>query len=111
LLLAEVHSVFLGHCELIVAGLLSSSIASPSGLAIRSGNTLSLLLALGLSGCSDWLLGQEGEVSSCSASGIGSLSVGCVGGTAAAAAEGTDFGIAADADAGSGADIPKGDSA
>jgi hypothetical protein len=108
LLLAEVHSVFLGHWELIAAELFSSGIASPSGLAIHSENTLSLL-ALGPFGCSDWLLWQEGEVSNCSAYGIVSLSVGCAGGTATT--EGTDFGIAADADTGSGADIPKGDSA
>jgi hypothetical protein len=86
LLLAEVHSVLLRHWELTAVD-----------------------LALGLSDCSDWLLGQEGEVSGCSASGIGFLPVGCAGGTAATA-ERTAYGIAADAYAGSGADIPEGDS-
>jgi hypothetical protein len=65
---------------------------------------------LGLSDCSDWLLGQEGEVTDCSASNTDFLPVGCVGGTAAAA-EGTTSRIAANANVGSSADIPEGDSA
>jgi hypothetical protein len=53
LLLAEVHSVLLGHWELTTAELLSLSNATPSGLVPHSGTMLDLLLALGLSGCSD----------------------------------------------------------
>jgi hypothetical protein len=56
-LLAEVHYVLLGHWELTVVELLSLGNATPSGLVPHSGNILSVLLALGLSGCSDWLLG------------------------------------------------------
>ena len=39
---------------------------------------------LGLLGCSDLLLGQEGEVPSCSVAHTGFLLVGCSNGTAAA---------------------------
>jgi hypothetical protein len=70
----------------------------------------SVLLALGLSSCSNWLLGQEGEVRDCSASNTGFLPVGCASGTVVVA-KGIAYGIAANADAGSGADIPDGDSA
>jgi hypothetical protein len=91
--------------------LLSSGNAMPSGLIPHSGNILSLLLALGLLGCSDWLLGQEGEVAGNSASNIGFLLVGCAGGTAAA--ERTTSGTTVGADAGFGADggVLEGDSA
>jgi hypothetical protein len=68
---------------------------------------LDLLLALGLSDCSDWLQGQEGEVHGCLVSGTGFLPVDCSSGTTAAA-EGTTSETAGDADAGSGADIPEG---
>jgi hypothetical protein len=64
---------------------------SPSGLVPHSGNIRSLVLALGLLGCPDWLLRQEGEVPGCSGS--------------TAAAEGTASVTAAgdtDADVGSG---------
>jgi hypothetical protein len=59
-----------------------------------------LLLALELLGCSGWLLGQEGKVSSCSNAGTDFLPAGCSDGTAAA--EGTASGTTAgdDADAG-----------
>jgi hypothetical protein len=60
---------------------------TPSGLVPHSGNILSLLLALRLSCCSDWLLGQEGGVPGCSVADTGFISVGCSGGTATA--EGT----------------------
>jgi hypothetical protein len=65
-----------------------------------------------LPSCSNWLLGQEGEVPDCSASDTNYLLVGCAGSTnaIAAATEGTASGIAVDADADSGADIPWGDS-
>jgi hypothetical protein len=71
LLLAEMHSVLLGHWELTVAKLLSLGNATPSGLVPHSGNIHGLLLALRLSGFSDWLLGHEGEVPGCSVSGTG----------------------------------------
>jgi hypothetical protein len=108
LLLARVHSVLLGHWELTVAELLSLDNVTPSGLVLRSGNFLGLLLVMGRFDCFDWLLGQEGKVPSCSASGIGFLPVGCSGGTATDA-EGTAYGIDVDADADSGASIPEGD--
>jgi hypothetical protein len=72
------------------AELLSLGNATHSGLVPHSGNILSLLLALGLFGCSDWLLGQEGS---------------------SAATEGTASEIVVDVDADSGAGIPVGDSA
>ena len=61
---------------------------------------------LGLLGCSDSLLGQEGEVPGCSASDTDYLPAGCADDTAAAAV-GTASETAADADADS--DIPVGD--
>jgi hypothetical protein len=63
---------------------------------------------LGLLGCSDLLLGQEGEVPGCSASDTGYLLAGCSDDTAAAAAVGTASETAADADADSDSDIPVG---
>jgi hypothetical protein len=81
--------------------------ASPSGLDLHSGNILCLLLGLGLLGCSDLLLGQEGEVPGCSTSDTDYLPTGCADDTAAAAAVGTASETAADADADS--DIPVGD--
>jgi hypothetical protein len=84
LLLAEVHSVLQGHWELTTAELLSSCNESPSDLVLHSGNISGLLLALELFGCSDWLLGQEGEVPGCSIADTSFLPVGSSGGTAAA---------------------------
>jgi hypothetical protein len=46
LLQAETHSALLGHWDLTAAGLHSSDIASPSGLALRSGNMLYFQLEL-----------------------------------------------------------------
>jgi hypothetical protein len=66
---------------------------------------------LGLLGCSDSLLGQEGEVPDCSASDTGYLLAGCSAAAAAAAAVGTASETAADMDADSDADIPVGDQA
>jgi hypothetical protein len=60
---------------------------SPSGLVPHNGNIHDLLLALELLGCSDWLLGQEGEVPCCSSASMDFLLAGCSDGTAAA--EGT----------------------
>jgi hypothetical protein len=109
LLLAGVHSVLLGHWELTAAELLSLGNATPSGLVLHSGNILGLLLALGPSDCSDWLLGHVGEVSGCSVSSTGFLPIGCSGRTATA--EGSASRIDVDADVDSGASFPEGDSA
>jgi hypothetical protein len=76
--------------------------ASPSGFVPHNRSMRDLLLALELLGCSGWLLGQEGEVPSCSDSGIDSLPAGCSDDTAAAVEE-TAFGTAAGADADAGA--------
>jgi hypothetical protein len=100
--------VLLGCWKLTAAELLSSGMASPNDLALHNGRILSLLFAQGISGHSDWLLGQEGEVSDYSTFDTDFLSVGCAGDTTAAA-EGTTFGIVADADTGSGVDVPEGD--
>jgi hypothetical protein len=111
-MLAVVHLILLGCWKLAAADLLSSGNALPSGLVPHSGNILDLLLALTLSCCSSWLLGQEGEVPNCSASNTDFLLVGCVGGTATTA-EGTASGTTVDAgvDGGVGADVLEGDSA
>jgi hypothetical protein len=103
--LVVVLLVLLRCWKLAVAELLSLGNDSPNGLVPHSGNIHSLLLALALSSCSGWLLGQEGEVPGCSVSGTGFLPVGCSGGTAAA--EGTASGTAVDAGAG----VLEGDSA
>ena len=110
LLPTEVHSVLVGHWAPAVVETSSSGNASPSGPALHSGSIICLLLALGLSDCSDWLLGQEDEVPDYSASGTDFLLTGCSSGTAANA-EGTVSGTAAEADTSPAADIPKGDSA
>jgi hypothetical protein len=65
---------------------------------------------LGLLGCSDLLLGQEGEVPGCSASDTDYPPAGCADDTATAAA-GTASETAADADADSDSGIPMGDQA
>jgi hypothetical protein len=64
---------------------------------------------LGLLGCSDLLLGQEGEVSGCSASDTDYLPASCSNDTAAAVDTASE--TAANADADSDADIPVGDQA
>ena len=68
LLQAEAHSALLGHWGLTAAGLPSSDIASPSGLALHSGNMLCFQPELVLPDCSADLLGQEDEVLADSAS-------------------------------------------
>jgi hypothetical protein len=93
----------LGCWKLTASELLSLGIASPSDLALYNGSILGLLLVLVLLGCSDWLLGQVGEVPDCSASNTDFLPVGFAGGTTTAA-EGTASEFVADANAGSGAD-------
>ena len=109
LLLVEVHLALLGHWGLSAAAPSSLGNASPSGLVLHSGSILCLLLALGLLGCSDSLLAQEGEVLGCSASDTGYLPAGCSDDTAAVV--GTASETAADADADSDSDIPVGDQA
>jgi hypothetical protein len=83
-----------------------------SGLFPHSGNIHNLLLALELLRCSDWLLGQEGEVPGCSVADTGFLPIGCSSGTAAAI-EGTvsSTAIDADVDTSIGVDVLEGDSA
>jgi hypothetical protein len=68
LLHAEAHSVLLGHWGLTAVGLPSLDIASPSGLALHSGNILFFHPELVLLDCSAGLLGQEDEVPANSAS-------------------------------------------
>jgi hypothetical protein len=68
LLQAETHSASLGHWGLTATGLPSSDIASPSGLALHSGNMLCFQPKLVMPDCSAGLLGQEDEVPPDSAS-------------------------------------------
>jgi hypothetical protein len=93
LLLAEAHSALLGHWGLTAAGLPSSDIASPNGLALHSGNMLCFHLELVLLDCSAGSLGQEDEVPADSASRTGLLLTDCSG-DSDAGAEDTAFGIA-----------------
>ena len=65
---AGTHSALLGLWGLTAAGLPSSDIASPSGLAPHSGNMLCFQPELVLLDCSAGLLGQEDEVPADSAS-------------------------------------------
>jgi hypothetical protein len=78
--------------------------ASFSGFVPHNRSMRGLLLALELLGCSGWLLGQEGELPSCSEAGTDFLAAGCSDGTTAAAAEETvsDTTVGADADSGAG---------
>jgi hypothetical protein len=69
LLQAETHSTLLGHWGLNAAGLPSSYIASPNGLALHNGNMVCFHPELVLLDCSGWLLGREDEVPADSASG------------------------------------------
>jgi hypothetical protein len=94
LLQAERHSALLGRQGLATAGLPSSDIASPNGLALHNGNMLYFRLELGLLDCSVGLLGQEDEVPADSASGTDLLLTDCSG-DSVAGAEGTAFETAA----------------
>jgi hypothetical protein len=94
LLQAETHSALLGHWGLTAAGLPSSDIASPSGLALHSGNMLCFQPELVLLDCSAELRGQEDEVPADSASGTDLLLTDCSG-DSAAGAEDSAFGTAA----------------
>jgi hypothetical protein len=101
LLQAETHSALLGHWGLTATGLPSSDIASPSGLALHSGNMLCFQPELVLLDCSAGLLGQEDEVPADSASETVLLLTDCSG-DSDISAEDTAFGIAAaEVDAGS----------
>jgi hypothetical protein len=101
LLQAETHSALLGHWGLTAAGLPSSDIASPSGLALHSGNMLCFQPELGLLDCSAELRGHEDEVPADSASETDLLLTDCSG-DSDIGAEGTAFGTAdAEVDAGS----------
>jgi hypothetical protein len=84
---------FTGGQGLTAAGLPSSDIASPNGLALHSGNMLCFCLELVLLDCSAGLLGQEDEVPADSASGIDLLLIDCSG-DSNAGAEDTAFGTA-----------------
>jgi hypothetical protein len=84
----------LGQWGLTAAGLPSSDIASPNGLALHSGNMLCFRLELVLLDCSSWLLGREDEVTADSTSGTDLLLTGCSG-DSATGVEGTAFGTAA----------------
>jgi hypothetical protein len=102
LLQAETHSALLGHWGLTAAGLPSSDIASPSGLALHSGNMLYFQPELVLPDCSTGLLGQEDEVPTDSASETDLLLTDCSGDSDTGAKD-SAFGTAAPAeeDAGS----------
>jgi hypothetical protein len=92
----------LGHWGLTAARLPSSDIASPSGLALHSGNMLCFQPELVLLDCSASLLGQEDEVPVDSASETGLLLTDCSDGSDTGA-EDTAFGTvdAAEVDVGS----------
>jgi hypothetical protein len=60
--------LYYGTGGLTAAELPSSDNASPNGIALHNGSILCLLLALQLLDCSAWLLGQEDEVPTDSAS-------------------------------------------
>jgi hypothetical protein len=101
LLQAETRSALLGHWGLIAVGLPSSDIASPSGLALHSGNMLCFQPELVLPDCYAGLLGQEDEAPADSASET-DLLTDCSDGSDTGA-EDTAFGTAdvAEVDAGS----------
>jgi hypothetical protein len=98
---AETHSALLGHWGLTAAGLPSSDIASPSGLALHSGNMPCFQPELVLPDCFVGLLGQEDEVPADSASETDLLLTDCSG-DSDIDVEDTAFGTtAAEVDAGS----------
>jgi hypothetical protein len=98
-MLVVVLLILLGCWKLAANELLSSGNESLSDLVPHSGNIHGLLLALGLSDCSGWLLRQEGEVSGYSVADIGFLPVGCASSTVVVA-KGTASGTVVDAGAG-----------
>jgi hypothetical protein len=101
LLQAETHSALLGHWGLTAAGLPSLDIASPSGLALHSGNMLCFQPELVLPDYSAGLMGQEDEVPADSASETDLLLTDCCD-DSDTGAEDTAFGTTdAEVDAGS----------
>jgi hypothetical protein len=95
------HSALRGHRGLTAAGLPSSNIASPNGLALHSGNMLCFQPELVLLDCSAELRGQEDEVPADSASRTDLLLTDCFG-DSDTGAEDTAFGTAdAEVDTGS----------
>jgi hypothetical protein len=93
--------LLLGHWGLTAAGLPSSNVASPNGLALHSGNMLCFHPELVLLDYSAGSLGQEDEVPADSASGTDLLLTDCSG-DSTAGAEGIAFETAAaEVDAGS----------
>jgi hypothetical protein len=101
LLQDETHSALLGHWGLTAAGLPSSDIASPNGLALHSGNMPCFQPELVLPDCSAGLLGREDEVPADSASRTDLLLTDCSNGSDTGAKD-TAFGTAdAEVDAGS----------
>jgi hypothetical protein len=94
LLQAEAHSALLGHWGLTAAGLPSSDIASPNGLALHNGNMLCFHPEPVLLDCFAGLLGQEDEVPADSASGTDLLLTDCSG-DSDTGAEDTALGTAA----------------
>jgi hypothetical protein len=102
LLLAKAHSALLGHWGLTaVAGLPSSDIASPNGLALHSGNMLCFHPELVLLDYSAGSLGQEDEVPADSASRTDLLLTDCSGDSDADAEDTAFETAAAEVDAGS----------
>jgi hypothetical protein len=91
----------LGHWGLTAAGLPSSDIASPNGLALHSGNMLCFQPELVLPVCSAGLLGQEDEVPADSASGTNLLLTDCSGDSDTGAEDAAFGTVAAEVDAGS----------
>jgi hypothetical protein len=94
LLQAEAHSALLGHWGLTTAGLPSSDIASPNGLALHSGNMPCFRLELVLLDYSAGSMGLEDEVPVDSAYGTDLLLTDCSG-DSIAGAEDTAFETAA----------------
>jgi hypothetical protein len=101
LLQAETHSALLGHWGLTAAGLPSSDIASPNGLALHSGNMPCFHPELVLLDCSAGSLVQEDEVPADSASGTDLLLTDCSGDSDADAEDTAFETTAAEVDAGS----------
>jgi hypothetical protein len=94
LLQTATRFALLGHWGLTAAGLSSSDIASPNGLALHNGNMLCFHLELVLLDYSAGSLGQEDEVPTDSASGTDLLLTDCSR-DSDAGAEDTAFGTAA----------------
>jgi hypothetical protein len=101
LLQAKTHSALLGHWGLTAAGLPSSNIASPNGLALHSGNMPCFHPELVLLDRSAGLLGQEDEVPADSASRSDLLLTGCSGDSDADAEDTAFETAAAEVDVGS----------